>query len=47
MSGSYQLFPPLEPDALADLEADIKANGIKIPIEYDPDGNLLEVFADI
>ena len=38
----FQVMPPLTDDDFAALKADIKANGLLIPVEVDEDGNVLD-----
>jgi hypothetical protein len=38
----YQLLPPLSPDEYAALRADIEANGIRVPVDVDEDGQILD-----
>jgi ParB-like chromosome segregation protein Spo0J len=41
-TGPYQLLPPLTADEYDALKADIQRHGIREPIEYDTDGNVLD-----
>jgi len=41
-SGPYQLLPPLSKEDYEALEADIIANGVLVPVEYDEAGNILD-----
>lgn len=38
----YQLFPRLSDEDFAQLEASILASGVKVAVEYDEDGNILD-----
>lgn len=38
----FQLFPALSDDDFSNLSADIQANGIKVPVEVDTEGNVLD-----
>lgn len=38
----YQVCEPLTPEEYADLKASIAANGIRVPVEVDEDGNVLD-----
>lgn len=38
----YQVCEPLTPEEYADLKASIAANGIRVPVELDEDGNVLD-----
>lgn len=38
----YQLLPDLTPEEYSALKADIMERGVKIPVEYDEDGNILD-----
>jgi ParB-like chromosome segregation protein Spo0J len=40
----YQVMPPLSPEEYQPLKADIRANRVKIPIEVDEAGNILDGF---
>ena len=40
--GKYQIMPPMSAEEFAELKADIKANGVKVPIEFDPEDNVLD-----
>lgn len=40
--GPYQVMPPLSDDDYAALKADIAKNGVKIPVEYDEAGTILD-----
>jgi N6-adenosine-specific RNA methylase IME4 len=40
--GPYQLLPPLTRSEFEALEADILANGVLVPVEYDEDGAILD-----
>lgn len=42
VSGPYQLLPPLSPEGYADLRADIARHGVKVPVEYDEENNILD-----
>jgi ParB-like chromosome segregation protein Spo0J len=42
MPPNYQPLPPLTDDEYAALMADIKANGVLVPIEVDENGNVLD-----
>ncbi|NTF87517.1 ParB N-terminal domain-containing protein [Agrobacterium rhizogenes] len=41
-SGPYQVLPALSAEDYAALEADIIANGVLVPVEYDEQGNILD-----
>lgn len=41
-SNQYQLFPELSADELSELESDILARGVMVPVEYDESGNVLD-----
>lgn len=41
-SGPYQLLPPLSDDDFAALKDDIAQHGVKVPVEYDEAGNILD-----
>jgi len=38
----YQIFPNLAPDEYEALKADIKARGVRVPVEYDEAGAILD-----
>jgi len=38
----YQIFPPLRPEELRALEADIAKRGVQVPVEVDEEGNILD-----
>ena len=40
----YQVMPGLSPEEYATLKADIAANGVRIPIDVDEEGNILDGF---
>ena len=40
----YQVMPDLSPEEYAALKADIAANGVRIPIEVDEEGNIIDGF---
>lgn len=42
MSGTYQLLPALSEQQYADLQADIKANGVRVPIDVDEHNEILD-----
>lgn len=42
MSARYQLLPSLTDAELADLRADIEAHGIRVPIDVDENGQILD-----
>lgn len=42
VSGPYQLLSPLSPEDYESLRADIARHGVKIPVEYDEDNNILD-----
>jgi ParB-like chromosome segregation protein Spo0J len=44
MQHTYQVMPPLSSPEYAALKADIKANGVHIPIDVDDEGNTLDGF---
>lgn len=41
-NGKYQLLKPLRPEQYAALRADIEARGVKVPVEVDDEGNVLD-----
>lgn len=41
-NGPYQLLPPLSDDDYAALKADIAKHGVKVPVEYDEAGAILD-----
>lgn len=41
-TNKYQLFPPLSPDEMQELEASILANGVLHSVVIDTDGNILD-----
>lgn len=41
-SGPYQLLPPLSDEDFAALKEDIAKHGVKVPVEYDEAGNVLD-----
>lgn len=43
-SEQYQLLPPLSDEEYAALKADIRQNGVLVPIEKDEQGNILDGF---
>jgi len=42
MTGQYQLLPDLTPEEYESLKADIAERGVKVPVEYDEQGNILD-----
>lgn len=38
----YQVMPPLSAAEYEELQADIKARGVLVPVEYDEEGNILD-----
>ncbi|MDP9875608.1 MT-A70 family methyltransferase [Agrobacterium tumefaciens] len=42
VTGPYQLLPPLSDDDFKALYDDIKLNGVKVPVEYDDAGEILD-----
>src|SRR5262249_30623189 len=42
MSTTYQVFEPLSGEAYAALKRDIEKHGIRIPVEVDEEGNILD-----
>jgi ParB-like chromosome segregation protein Spo0J len=39
---AYQVMPPLTPEEIQALYADIEANGVRVPVDVDEDGNILD-----
>jgi hypothetical protein len=42
MTQPYQLMPPLAPDEFAALRADIEAHGVRVPVDVDEAGEVLD-----
>jgi ParB-like chromosome segregation protein Spo0J len=44
MAQRYQFLPPLSAEEYAALKADIAANGVRVPIERDEEGEIIDGF---